>query len=302
MPKTIIIGSRKSALAIIQAKILMQELKKHYPRHRFILKHIISHADRLKSTPLKELSVTGAFVKELETALLQRKIDIAVHSAKDLPINLPGGLAIPCILKRENPYDVLIAKDKLKLKDLPRGARIGTSSLRRIAQLKKLRSDLRFVEMRGNLETRIQKIFTKKLDGVILAYAGVRRLGLKGKISEVLKILPCTGQGALAAESRNDRPEIQEMLLSINHKLSFQEIVAERALLQGLGGGCNVPIGCLARASRNNIVIEGLVCSVDGQILIRHTLNGSNTNAEELGRRLADILLEKGADKLLWQR
>jgi len=302
MSKNITVGCRKSTLAVIQAKIVIRELKKRHPKYNFILKKISTHADKFQNKTLKDLATKGAFVKELENALLTRKIDMAVHSAKDLPVNMAEGLEIPCILKRENPYDVLIAKGKQKLKNLPNGARIGTSSLRRIAQLKNIRPDLRFVEIRGNLETRIKKILKQNLDGIILAYAGMKRLGLKEHISEILNILPCPGQGALAVETRKDAPEIKEILARINHKFSFQEIVAERAFLQRLGGGCNVPIGCLARATKDKIVLEGLVSSSDGKIVICQKLATQGAQAEELGRRLADILLEKGADKLLWQK
>ena len=299
MFKVIRIGSRKSKLAIAQAKILIQELKRKYPQQKFVLQTILTTGDKLKEKSLKSLLEKGLFVKELEKALLDGTIDMAIHSAKDLPVKMTEGLEIPCILKRGNPYDVLISKGNQKLKDLPRGARIGTSSLRRTAQIKHLRPDLLFMPLRGNVETRIQKLARENLDGIILAYAGVARLGLKKEISEVLKILPAPGQGALAVEIRTDNASVRQMVLRINHKKSFYETVAERSFLQRLGGGCNMPVACLAHTLKDKIILEGLVLSLDGAVLLRYKLAGLAHQAKELGQRLADILIAKGADKIL---
>jgi hydroxymethylbilane synthase len=258
--------------------------------------------DKIQDAPLAKIGGKGLFVKEIEEALIQRKIDLAVHSIKDVPTEFPEGLHLAAITKREDPRDVFISKDGTLLKDLPRGAKIGTSSLRRQAQLLHFRGDLEMIPLRGNLDTRIRKLKTMDLDGVVLALAGVKRLNLEKNITEILPTeisLPAIGQGALGIETRIGDRKTEGYLQFLNDPESSVAVSAERAFLKKLEGGCQVPIAAFGRMEGGTLHIEGLVGRTDGKKLIRHHLEGPVREAEMIGTRLAEILLEKGAGEIL---
>jgi hydroxymethylbilane synthase len=244
----------------------------------------------------------GLFVKEIEEALIQKKIDLAVHSIKDVPTEFPKGLHLSVITQREDPRDVFISKDGKGLKDLPRKAKIGTSSLRRQAQLLHFRSDLELVPLRGNLDTRLKKLKTMSLDGIVLALAGVKRLGLKERITEIIPTeisLPAIGQGALGIETRLGDKEVEEQIQFLNDKDSWIAVSAERAFLKKLEGGCQVPIAAFARTVGTTFQMDGWVGTIDGKRLVRHHIEGPIEKAESLGIELAEILLGKGAREIL---
>jgi hydroxymethylbilane synthase len=251
---------------------------------------------------LAKIGGKGLFVKEIEEALIRKTIDLAVHSIKDVPTEFPKGLYLPVITKREDPRDVLISKDGKTLKDLPEGAKIGTSSLRRQAQLLHFRNDLELIPLRGNLDTRLKKLKTMNFDGIVLALAGVRRLGLEARITEIIPTeisLPAIGQGALGIETRRDDDEVQEKVHFLNDKDSWIAISAERAFLKKLGGGCQVPIAAFARIFSSALGIDGLVGTIDGKRVLRHHMEGPIDEAESLGTELAEFLLSRGAKEIL---
>jgi len=300
--KHLVLGSRGSKLALWQTEYVASQLKKAVPGLEVEIKTIKTKGDKILDVALSRIGDKGLFVKEIEKELLNGSIDMAVHSMKDLPSELSPGLMIGAVLKRENSQDVLISRLGLKLQDLPEGAVIGTSSLRRIAQLRALRPDIRTVDIRGNVETRIRKMQEEKMDGIVLAYAGVKRLGFEELISDYLPhklVLPAVGQGAIAVEIRAGDSENNKLAQKINHENSFLAIQAERSFLRILQGGCQVPIGCYAYIEEGNLVIEGLIASLDGQRVFRGINKGSIRQAEQIGRQLAKELLHNGADKVL---
>jgi len=263
---------------------------------------IKTKGDKILDVALSKIGDKGLFTREIENELLAGNIDLAVHSLKDLPSILASGLILGGILKRENPQDVLISHKGYTISSLPQGARVGTSSLRRIAQLKALRPDLNMVDLRGNVETRIRKMADEDLDGIVLAYAGVKRLGFGKEISEMITpdmVLPAVGQGAVAVEIRANDFNTAEIVSAVNDSDSFKEALAERAFLATLEGGCQVPIACLARVNGQEINIEGLVISLDGQKVIRGKQAGDANKAGQLGKKLALTLLGKGAGTIL---
>jgi hydroxymethylbilane synthase len=273
-----------------------------HPELRVTLIKIKTTGDKIQDAPLAKIGGKGLFVKEIEEALIQRKIDLAVHSIKDVPTEFPKGLQLSAVTKREDPRDVLISKDGKMLKDLPQGAKIGTSSLRRQAQLIHFRSDLELIPLRGNLDTRLKKLHTMNLDGIVLAFAGVKRLGLEERISEIIPTdisLPAIGQGALGIETRMDDEEAEDQIRFLNDRDSSIAITAERAFLKKLEGGCQVPIAALAQTVGSTLNIDGLVGTIDGKRLLRHHLEGSIEEAEPLGTKLAEILFAKGAKEIL---
>jgi hydroxymethylbilane synthase len=258
--------------------------------------------DKIQDAPLAKIGGKGLFVKEIEEALIQKRIDLAVHSIKDVPTEFPKGLHLPVITKREDPRDVLISKDGNTLKDLPQGAKIGTSSLRRQAQLLHFRSDFELIPLRGNLDTRLKKLRTMNLDAIVLALAGVKRLGLEERISEIIPTdisLPAIGQGALGIETRMDDEEAEDQIRFLNNRDSSIAITAERTFLKKLEGGCQVPLAAFARISGSALRIDGMVGTTDGKRLIRRHLEGPIEEAEPLGTKLAEILLVKGAKEIL---
>ncbi|MBP1708318.1 MAG: porphobilinogen deaminase [Deltaproteobacteria bacterium] len=296
------IGTRGSPLALYQANWVKDRLAEVHPHLQVALLKIKTTGDKIQDAPLAKIGGKGLFVKEIEEALIQKKIDLAVHSIKDVPTEFPEGLHLAAITKREDPRDVFISRDKTLLRDLPRGAKIGTSSLRRQAQLLHIRGDFEMIPLRGNLDTRIRKLKTMDLDGVVLALAGVKRLNLEQNITEILPAeisLPAIGQGALGIETRIGDRETEGYLEFLNDRESSAAVSAERAFLKKLEGGCQVPIGAYGRVEGGTLHIEGLVGRTDGKKLIRHHLEGPTEEAETLGTRLAEILLERGAGEIL---
>ena len=296
------IGTRGSQLALFQSNWVRERLLQIHPDLQINLVKIKTTGDRIQNAPLAGIGGKGLFVKEIEEALIQKRIDIAVHSIKDIPTELPAGLHLSAVTKRENPRDVFISKDGASLKDLLQGAKIGTSSLRRQAQLLHFRGDFKMIPLRGNLDTRLKKLKTMDLDGIVLALAGVERLGLEERITEIIPTeisLPAVGQGALGIETRMDDEEIEERIQFLNDKDSWIAVSAERAFLGKLEGGCQVPIAAFAQALRTTLQIDGLVGTIDGKRLIRHCIEGPIEKAESLGIELAEILLDKGAKEIL---
>jgi hydroxymethylbilane synthase len=296
------IGTRGSQLALYQANWVKENLVQTYPHLKVTLIKIKTTGDKIQDAPLAKIGGKGLFVKEIEEALLQKRIDLAVHSIKDVPTELPKGLHLSAITKREDPRDVFISKDGTLLKNLPQGAKIGTSSLRRQAQLLHFRDDFEMVPLRGNLDTRLKKLKTMNLDGIILAYAGVKRLGLEERITEIIPTeisLPAIGQGALGIESRIGDEEVEKKIRILNDPSSAVVISAERAFLKKLEGGCQVPIAAFGQIVGSTLQIDGMVGTIDGKKLIRHHIEGSIEEAESLGIELARVLQNKGAGEIL---
>jgi len=258
--------------------------------------------DIMQDISLLQAGGKGVFVKEIEDALLAGTIDVAVHSMKDVPTEIPEGLTFAAILEREDARDVLASRDNKKMEKMHKRARIGTGSLRRSAQLLAVMPDLEIVALRGNLDTRLKKIETENLDGIIVAAAGMKRMGLADKVSQYLPVetmLPAVGQGALGLEVRAADEFLKKMLEKMNHIPTFTEVAAERSFLRHLGGGCRLPIAALGKLTGNQLTLEGLVASPDGFRVIRDKLQGTADEAEEMGKKLAQIILDKGGRKLL---
>ncbi len=298
------IGTRGSQLALYQANWVKEKLVEAYPGLNVMLIKIKTTGDKVQDAPLAKIGGKGLFVKEIEEALIRRKVDLAVHSIKDVPTEFPEGLHLSVITKREDPRDVFISKDEKILRDLPQKAKIGTSSLRRQAQLLHFRNDLELLPLRGNLETRLKKLKTMNLDGIVLALAGMKRLGLEERVTEIIPTeisLPAIGQGALGIETRRDDREVEGKIQFLNHSDSWITVSAERAFLKRLEGGCQVPIAAYAQILGTSLQIEGLVGTIDGKRLLKHHLVGHFEKGELLGIELAEILLEKGAKEILDQ-
>ena len=302
MPSELKIGTRGSQLALFQANWVKDRLVQAHPDLRVTLIKIKTTGDKIQDAPLAKIGGKGLFVKEIEEALLKKRTDLAVHSIKDVPTEFPEGLHLSVITKREDPRDVLISKDGKPLKDLPKGAKIGTSSLRRQAQLLHFRSDFELIPLRGNLDTRLKKLKSMNLDAIVLALAGVKRLGFDEKIAEIIPpevSLPAIGQGALGIETRMADQEVESQIRLLNDRDSSIAINAERAFLKKLEGGCQVPIAAFARIVDTTLHIDGLVGTIDGKRLIRHHVEGPIERAESLGVELAEILLGQGAKEIL---
>lgn len=296
------IGTRGSQLALFQANWVKEKLQQTHPGLRVTLVKIKTTGDKIQDAPLAKIGGKGLFVKEIEEALLAHKIDLAVHSIKDVPTEFPEGLHLSAITKREDPRDALISREQTSLKDLPGGARIGTSSLRRQAQLLHFRGDLQLIPLRGNLDTRLKKLKTLNLDAIVLAYAGLKRLGLDESITEILPTdisLPAIGQGALGIETRKSDEEVEGRTMFLNDLESSVAVTAERAFLKRLEGGCQVPIAAFGRIEGSRLKLEGLVGTTDGKRLIRRCLEGPVEKAESLGTGLANLLLNQGAGEIL---
>lgn len=285
-----------------QACWVVEQLKKVKPELSCRIKGIRTQGDNILDVALAKIGDKGLFTKELEYAILRGEIDMAVHSMKDLPTTLPEGLSIGAVCEREYPGDVLISRDGKNLAELPAGALIGTSSLRRAAQLLHYRKDFKMVNLRGNVQTRIKKLDENKFDATILAYAGVRRMGLDHRISQVIPIeimLPAVGQGSIGVEAASSNDEILDLLKNIDHQESRQAVRAERAFLKKLEGGCQVPIGAHAVVEGGCLRLEGAVVSLDGVNMVRSSIIGDVTEAEAIGVKLAERLLESGAEEIL---
>lgn len=295
------IGTRASQLALWQANWVKAELEQRYAGLSVELVKIKTLGDKILDVPLAQVGGKGLFVKEIEEAMLRGEIDLAVHSMKDVPTEFPEGLGLVVTTKREDPRDALISRD-ICFKDLPPNARIGTSALRRQAQLLAVRPDLEMVIIRGNVETRIRKLEEDKLDAVILAAAGLNRLGFAEKATELLSVdlsIPAIGQGALGLECRLNDVETREMLAFLNHPPTAAAVSAERALLRRCEGGCQVPIAAHGVVTGEHLTLTGLIASVDGREIIKEVAEGSFHEPEKLGEGLADLLLAQGGKRIL---
>ncbi len=297
--KRIRIGTRGSKLALRQSAWAHKRITERYPGLVIEVVRIRTTGDKITDVPLATVGGKGLFVKEIEEALLRGEIDIAVHSMKDVPTELPSGLHLGAITERENPQDVLVSRKARGLEELPPGAKIGTSSLRRKAQLLAINPQWEIVPLRGNLDTRIRRLETEGLDGVILAAAGVRRMGLEERITEYLSLdamLPAVGQGALGIECRREGA-INELIAFLRHHASAMAVEGERAFLRRLGGGCQVPIAAYGKVGEDRLLLRGLVARLDGSHLFRAEAQGDDPEA--VGRQLADDLLAQGAEEVL---
>ncbi|MBE9181914.1 hydroxymethylbilane synthase [Oculatella sp. LEGE 06141] len=303
--RTIRIGSRKSQLALIQTYWVQEQLQKRFPDLTVEVHTMSTQGDKILDVALAKIGDKGLFTKELEWAILNREIDFAVHSLKDLPTRLPDGLTLAAVTERENPADALVVHEKHRdrqIETLPEGAIIGTSSLRRLAQLRHRFPHFTFKDVRGNLNTRLAKLDSGEYDALILAAAGLQRLGMSDRIHQVLPTdlsLYAVGQGALGIECRADDVEILSLLQAIEHIPSRDRTLAERAFLRELEGGCQVPIGVHTQLQNDRLTLTGLVASVDGKQVIKDTVMGSVSDSEELGQRLAQRLRQQGAQAIL---
>ena len=299
MQRSLVIGTRRSQLAMWQARWVAAELRRHWPDLEVTFEKIVTHGDRATQLPLHEVGGKGLFTKEIEQALLAGRIDLAVHSMKDLPTELPPGLTIGAVPAREDPRDVIVGAASCQA--LGVGARVGTSSLRRAAQLRALRPDLEIEAIRGKIDTRLRKLDEGRYDAILLAAAGLSRLGLSGRIGGYLPaetFLPAVGQGALGIEIRSGAEDVAELLHPIDDPPTSRSVASERAFLSALGGGCQTPIGAYARISGDDtILLSGLIASVDGTTLIRGEAEGNDP--ERLGRALAADLLHRGGSAVL---
>ena len=285
-----------------QAEWVRSRLHALYPQYETELVKIKTTGDKILDVPLAQVGGKGLFVKEIETALLEARVDLAVHSMKDMPAEIPQGLCIGAMPERENPLDVLISRNGHSIKDLPKGARLGSSSLRRGAQVRHVRPDITVHPLRGNLDTRIRKLETEGLDAIIVAAAGVKRLGLKAYITEYLPeaiMLPAIGQGALAIETRDDDDSTLRLIAPLDHRETRLAVKSERAFLARLEGGCQVPIAGRAKILGDELELTGLVAEVDGSVLLRETIRGRIDQPEKLGVELANRLLKQGGRKIL---
>ncbi len=296
------IATRKSPLALWQAEFVKAELKKYHPGLEVTLVPMTTKGDIILDTPLAKIGGKGLFVKELETAILEDRADIAVHSMKDVPMMFPEGLGLEVICERENPLDAFVSNKYSSLDDLPQGAIIGTSSLRRQCQLRAMRPDLDIRDLRGNLGTRLSKLDDGLYDGIILAAAGLIRLEMAHRIAQLIPadiILPAGGQGAVGIECRTNDKQTKTLISCLNHTQTAVRVKAERAVNHYLQGGCQVPIGVFAQINGDEISIDALVGAVDGSEIIQHQIVGPIEFAEKLGVEIAKQLLVDGADEIL---
>jgi hydroxymethylbilane synthase len=298
----LIIGSRGSGLALWQANWIKSQLEELHAGLQVDITIIKTSGDKIQDVPLTKIGGKGLFVKEIEEALLRRDVDIAVHSMKDVPMKLPYELEISVVTERENAFDALISKDNIQLDDLPKNAIIGTGSLRRSSQLLKYRPDLEIVPLRGNIDTRIKKLDSEGLDAIILAAAGLRRMGWGDKIAQVIPadiILPAMGQGAVGIETRKYDPNVLEAIMALDHEETHLALDAERAFVDVLEGGCQVPIGAYATLDDQTITLSGLVASLDGKTIYQASKQRTLAEAKQLGKELGKEILAMGADKVL---
>lgn len=296
------IATRKSALALWQANFVKAELEAAHPGLQVELVPMSTQGDKILDTPLAKIGGKGLFVKELETAMLEGRADIAVHSMKDVPVDFPEGLMLHTICRREDPRDAFVSNSYQQLADLPQGAVVGTSSLRRQCQIKAIRPDLAIKDLRGNVNTRLAKLDAGEFDAIILASAGLIRLGFENRIASFLEVgtsLPANGQGAVGIECRTADMAVQQLLAPLEHKETRICVLAERAMNRKLQGGCQVPIGAFAVLQQNELWLRGLVGQLDGSEILRSEIKGEASQAEQLGMQLAEQLLALGADRIL---
>ncbi|KAB7683111.1 hydroxymethylbilane synthase [Plesiomonas shigelloides] len=296
------IATRQSPLALWQAEHVRQLLCAQHPDLEVTLVPMVTKGDVILDTPLAKVGGKGLFVKELELALLEQRADIAVHSMKDVPVEFPDGLGLVCICERDDPHDALVSNHYDSLDALPQGAIVGTSSLRRQCQLRAARPDLHIKDLRGNVGTRLSKLDNGEYDAIILAAAGLRRLGLEARIRARLSVqqsLPAVGQGAIGIECRLDDARVRALLAPLNHADTADRVVAERAMNNRLQGGCQVPIGSYAELTGDQLYLRALVGAPDGSRLLQAEIRGPRTEAEQLGSALAEQLLDAGAGSIL---
>ncbi len=299
------IATRRSKLAMVQTLWVKEELEKNIPNIEVDIEAMATQGDKILDVALAKIGDKGLFTKELETQMLEDKADIAVHSLKDLPTNLPKGLTLGCITKREDPSDALVINKKnesYKLESLPPGSIVGTSSLRRLAQLKFYYPNLIFKDIRGNVITRLEKLDSGEFDCIILAAAGLKRLGFESRIHQLIPSeisLHAVGQGALGIECKSDNDDVLKMIEVLTHEETSKRCLAERSFLRELEGGCQVPIGVNSAIQNNQILLTGMVASIDGKKLIRDKSFGPSTDPESVGKDLANKLKMQGAEKIL---
>jgi hydroxymethylbilane synthase len=296
------IGTRGSKLALTQTNFVSEKLKKVMPEADIEICVIKTSGDIMQDVSLLKIGGQGVFVKELEDALLSCKIDLAVHSMKDVPGETPEELMFAAILPREDVRDVLVSRNNIKMEFMPKGAKIGTGSQRRGAQIKAMLPDVNIVSLRGNIDTRLKKIETENLTGVILAAAGMKRMGMAERITQFLPVetmLPAVGQGALGLQIRRADVDLAEICAMLNDAKTAAEITAERSFLRALGGGCRLPIAALGKLDGQTLTLEGMLAAPNGTTIIREKISGTKEEAEEIGKKLAEIISEKGGQKLL---
>ena len=301
MRRKLIVGSRGSRLALIQAESVVARIREANPDIEIIMSKVVTKGDRDRHTQLDRMAGVGVFVKELEEALLDGRIDLAVHSLKDVPTQIPQGLCLLAVTERVDPRDVLISRSG-RLNELPPASTIGTGSLRRAIQLKSYRPDLKACSLRGNIDTRLRKVASGEVDGVMLAAAALLRLGWEDRITEYLPLehfLPAVGQGALVTEARLDDEEVAKICSPVNHLLTWQCVMAERAFLSALGGGCRAPIAALGTVDNTTLHLEGMVADASGQKIWRASEEGKAMSPEEVGMRLAQKILRMGASEFI---
>ena len=302
--KVVKVGTRDSILAMWQTQFVVDELKKVTDQYEFEIISLKTKGDKILDVALAKIGDKGLFTKELEVGLLEGEIDFAVHSMKDMPTALPEGLQISSMLKRHNPADAFVSDKYNSFMELPEGAKVGTSSLRRRAQLLNVRPDLDIHDLRGNVQTRMRKMREENFDGIILAAAGLERLEMFDEIKEVLSYdicLPAVSQGVIGVETRENDEEIIALVQLVNDKQAEICVKAERALLRSLEGGCQIPIGAYAELNEDTVVLEGMVGSLDGKTIIRESITGTAEQCEELGQTLAGRLAEQGGKTILEQ-
>lgn len=302
MIKTLKIATRQSPLALWQAEHIRERLETLHAGLTVELVTFVTQGDKILDTPLAKIGGKGLFVKELEAALLDGRADLAVHSMKDVPMQLPEGLELAVICEREDPFDAFVSNQYAHFDDLPQGAKLGTSSLRRKSQILKQRPDLDVIDLRGNVGTRLSKLDAGQYDAIILASAGLKRLNLHDRIRHTLTAevsLPAVGQGALGLECRSQDQQVLDLIMPLMHQDSNACVRAERAFNAYLEGGCQVPIAGFATLENDQLQLEGRVGSVDGQVLLQALVSGHLNDAEQIGVELAKKLLDQGAGELL---
>jgi hydroxymethylbilane synthase len=298
----ITIGTRGSKLALWQANFIKSEIERKYNNIKVDLKIIKTKGDKILDVPLAMVGGKGLFVKEIEDALLKNEVDLAVHSMKDVPTFFPEGLYLPIITKREDYRDAFISRDGTTLEDLPENSVVGTSSLRRKSQLKNIKKNIQIKDLRGNVDTRLKKLKNGEYDAIILASAGLKRLGFEEEITQYIDkdlMLPAIGQGALGIEIRENDKELLERLLFLKDEDTYFAVKGERAFLRKLEGGCQVPIACFGEVSGDNLILDGLVASLDGEKIIRKQIQGIKTDFDKLGTELGEIVLDAGGKEIL---
>ncbi len=303
--RTLVVGSRGSRLALRQTELVVGPLRERHPDLQIDVREIRTEGDRRPEDSLTQIGGQGVFVKELESALLRGEIDFAVHSLKDMPADLAPGCEIAAVPQRGDPRDALVSRHGATLADLPAGARVGTGSARRAVQLCALRPDVEAVDIRGNVDTRVRKVDEGQFDGAVLAVAGLERLGLLARATEIFApdvMLPAVGQGALAVEARADDAELLALLEALDHRETRLACEAERAFLQRLGGGCRLPFGALAEIDDETLRIRGFISNADGARMFRGEVSGREEDAISLGATLAESLLTQGAAEFVETR